>query len=285
MNKRDDFTPKTKEILAKRVGFICSNPNCRVATIGPHTDRTKSLNIGNAAHISAASSGGPRYDEKLTSAQRKHIDNGIWLCSNCATQIDTDKKKYDKELLIKWKLDAENKQTLKLEYKVENKLQISSEPYLEADLIFASGLSTPLGYSPKNQIEEVGENVNSIVNKHPIQIWNLDWDFVILIHNNSSCPALNVTLKPQGNKKFTQISKLKKINNIQPYKHIEVKSSYSFKTEETGSEASEKIRKSIPDDMIGLEMNIDYIDESRNSHCSTFKILENKEIENIKKIC
>ena len=31
---RDNFSAKTKKILAERVGFLCSCPNCRVPTIG-----------------------------------------------------------------------------------------------------------------------------------------------------------------------------------------------------------------------------------------------------------
>jgi len=35
---RDDFDLKTKEILAKRVGYRCSNPGCRKLTSGPRSD-------------------------------------------------------------------------------------------------------------------------------------------------------------------------------------------------------------------------------------------------------
>tara|TARA_B100000929_G_scaffold5347_1_gene4503 strand:+ start:517 stop:705 length:189 start_codon:yes stop_codon:yes gene_type:complete len=56
---RDDFTKKTKEILAKRVGLLCSNPKCKKPTSGPNSDQNKSTNIGVAAHITAASVGGP----------------------------------------------------------------------------------------------------------------------------------------------------------------------------------------------------------------------------------
>ncbi len=59
---RDNFTKKTIEILAKRVGYICSNPNCKKHTIGPHKEAYKSTSIGIAAHITAASEGGPRYE-------------------------------------------------------------------------------------------------------------------------------------------------------------------------------------------------------------------------------
>jgi hypothetical protein len=50
----------------------------------------QSFNIGVAAHITAASVGGPRYDASLKPKQRAAIENGIWLCQNCGTMIDRD---------------------------------------------------------------------------------------------------------------------------------------------------------------------------------------------------
>jgi hypothetical protein len=74
---RDDFPQKTKETLAKRVAYHCSNPECKMLTIGPNSDKDKASNIGVAAHITAASEGGPRYDTSITSEQRASINNGI----------------------------------------------------------------------------------------------------------------------------------------------------------------------------------------------------------------
>ena len=67
---RDDFDAKTKEILARRVGYRCSNPECGKLTSGPQEDPAKALNIGVGAHITAASEGGPRYDPSLSSEER-----------------------------------------------------------------------------------------------------------------------------------------------------------------------------------------------------------------------
>ena len=79
---RDDFTNKTKDILAKRAGYICSNPHCAKPTIGPNSDQSKALSIGVASHITAAAFGGPRYNKDLTNEQRIDLSNGIWLCMN-----------------------------------------------------------------------------------------------------------------------------------------------------------------------------------------------------------
>lgn len=63
--------------------------------------------IGRAAHISAASAGGPRYASSMASKQRKSIENAIWLCGNCHIKVDNDEGAYSTSLLKNWKLQAE----------------------------------------------------------------------------------------------------------------------------------------------------------------------------------
>lgn len=104
---RDNFTPKTIITLAKRAGFRCSNPNCRKLTVGSHEEKDKSTLIGIGAHITAAASGGPRYNSTLTATERSSINNAIWLCVNCATLIDKDPQKFNVTLLNKWKVEVE----------------------------------------------------------------------------------------------------------------------------------------------------------------------------------
>jgi hypothetical protein len=97
-----DFSETTKQILAKRAGQVCSNPDCRRPTSGPHSDETKAINLGEAAHIRAARPGA-RYDKIMTDEERAAISNGIWLCKECARKIDIDEARYPIALLEKWK--------------------------------------------------------------------------------------------------------------------------------------------------------------------------------------
>lgn len=107
MSNRDDFAEKTKQLLAKRVGFRCSNPICHATTSGPSDDPSKVINIGVAAHIKAASNGGPRFDPDLSTDKRRDPSNGIWLCQNCAKLIDSDASRFSVHLLNSWKYAAE----------------------------------------------------------------------------------------------------------------------------------------------------------------------------------
>ncbi len=106
-NNRDNFSTQTKRILAQRVNYICSNPDCRRGTIASGAEKDSTINTGVAAHICAAATGGPRFNENMTKEQRRNIENGIWLCQTCSKLIDSDEKVYTVELLNKWKETAE----------------------------------------------------------------------------------------------------------------------------------------------------------------------------------
>ncbi|MCX5831581.1 MAG: hypothetical protein NT140_06810 [Deltaproteobacteria bacterium] len=125
---RDEFPTTIKEELAKRVGFLCSNPGCRQPTSGPKSEPSGSVNIGVAAHITAASPGGPRFDDMLTSTERQSASNGIWLCQSCAKLIDSDLSKYTQGKLIEWKQDAEKA--------AERALEKRRSPYTESEGVF-----------------------------------------------------------------------------------------------------------------------------------------------------
>jgi len=106
---RDDFSPKVIDSLAKRASFICSNPDCRSQTLCPsETDPEKVIYIGKVAHITAAAENGPRYDPSLTPKQRASVQNGIFLCSNCAEMVDKNQGlDFSVDLLKNWKRDHE----------------------------------------------------------------------------------------------------------------------------------------------------------------------------------
>lgn len=135
---RDDFPQFVKETLAKRVNYLCSNPTCPIATIGPHTEASKAVNKGVAAHITAASPGGKRYDSDLTQEQRSGIENGIWLCQNCAKLIDSDDLLYTTLLLREWKAATEKRVQLSIESN-SPLIDLSDHPDLRIRASYAGG--------------------------------------------------------------------------------------------------------------------------------------------------
>lgn len=122
MTNRDDFAKRIIGTLADRAGNRCSNPGCHKSTSGPRTDPTAAINIGVAAHITAAAPDGPRYDPSLTREERSHPDNGIWLCQNCAKLIDNDPVRYPTHLLRQWKAQAEAEALTAIEQNAQPRL-------------------------------------------------------------------------------------------------------------------------------------------------------------------
>lgn len=115
---RDNFTAATKRKLAERAGFICSFPGCGQSTIGPSDESLEATaNIGEACHIAAAASGpgARRYDDGMTSEQRRSIENGIWMCRTHAKLIDSDENSFTPDLLHNWKVLAEQNAKARLE--------------------------------------------------------------------------------------------------------------------------------------------------------------------------
>jgi hypothetical protein len=109
MSARDDFRAPVREVLARRVAFICSFPGCDALTIGPSSDADDgSVSVGVAAHITAAAEGGPRYDVNLSPEERASYANGIWMCQTHARFIDVDLT-FTADLLHEWKRAAEER--------------------------------------------------------------------------------------------------------------------------------------------------------------------------------
>ena len=104
---RDDFRKAIVERLAKRAGYLCSNPHCRVLTVGAAQGHDGFVIIGMAAHITAAAAGGPRYDATLSSDRRRDQSNGIWLCQSHGKLVDSDEAYFTVALLREWKTQAE----------------------------------------------------------------------------------------------------------------------------------------------------------------------------------
>lgn len=156
----DDFPTPVKELLAKRVAQRCSNPGCGHPTSGPQDDPAKAVNVGVAAHITAASAGGPRYDAAMDPAQRRSADNGIWLCQTCAKLIDNDELRYPVAKVRDWKARAEataaknlerpsgpppekfaRLERLMPELLAEMRDDLASNPFMREFVVYKKGLS------------------------------------------------------------------------------------------------------------------------------------------------
>jgi cytochrome c553 len=148
---RDNFRQKTINTLAKRVAYRCSNPACRIPTIGPEQRGDGTVVVGVAAHITAAAKGGPRYDPSLTPEQRRHQSNGIWLYEIHGKQVDADEQHFTVETLRAWKKVAESEVADAITcLQVPRPPKVVSAPDAE-DVEFGQSLGLP----PEDTVEAV----------------------------------------------------------------------------------------------------------------------------------
>jgi len=100
-NKARNISLNTTKRLYGLSGNVCANPSCRKKLI------TENNQIGEIAHICAASPDGPRYDPNMTDDERRSIDNLLLLCETCNNLVDHNEKDYPVSLLKQWKNNHE----------------------------------------------------------------------------------------------------------------------------------------------------------------------------------
>ena len=157
MNIRDDFSQPIKNTLKMRAAFICSNPNCKKMTIAPSPENEEKVQyIGIAAHITAATEGGPRFDESLSKEKRKSINNAIFLCGNCSIMIDKNNGiDYKKEVLFEWKKSHDEWVLKQLNKTINTNTNVRVESFKQSGGITANIINVEkLKISEKNEGRE-----------------------------------------------------------------------------------------------------------------------------------
>ena len=271
-NSRDDFTKAVIDILGRRVGYLCSKPDCRKPTVGSNTNDSRATSIGEAAHITAASPGGARYNPDLTQEQRSDISNGIWLCSNCATLIDKDPLKFPVELLYNWKKNAEIESSQRLEGK--GSTTYNPVPILEADMLGWGRSRVNMAYSNKNPIEERDGYLVHVAGQNPIIHWALAWRYDLVIHNNSTVPAINVKVESIGKIHFTEFQKPNDVNSIAPLQSMSLKVKYECMVEGVHTVADEMKKPRFPGVFKDMTLKLTYLDESRKENISYVEFVD-----------
>lgn len=214
-NNRDDFPSSVKRKLAERAGGRCSFPQCNQSTSGPSLDsHDVSINNGIAAHITAASPGGSRYDANMTSEVRGSIANGIWLCPTHASLIDKESSVYSTKQLQQWKAEAEYSARKSLEFNqqstssTENRTVHGSNfdlqpklPYSNKDMRVLSLYSSILSYEVIRKIStrsfgsiigrDITAPINTIENVYNDPAYKFQNNSLESLRQNLTCSATN----------------------------------------------------------------------------------------------
>lgn len=187
---RDNFSLPTIRILAARAAHRCSNPSCKQLTSGPRLDSDMSINIGVGAHITAASFGGPRFDPSLTIEKRSSVNNGIWLCQNCAKLVDNDEQRFSVSLLQSWKSRAEEDAAAELH--AENEIDGPRFAILERILKSHTNYVWDVTISPN------GRRVFSASNDKTVKMWDLATGNLLATFLGHTSFICSVSISPDG---------------------------------------------------------------------------------------
>lgn len=105
---------------------MCSFPGCRTQVLAKSTGTDAAAVLGFICHISAHSSGGPRYDSSLPSSAVDRYENLILLCGHHHTLVDKQPNTYTSDDLKKWKRDHEEwvKASLAKEMPLVNSIEL-----------------------------------------------------------------------------------------------------------------------------------------------------------------
>ncbi|WP_313714028.1 hypothetical protein [Pseudomonas sp.] len=162
---RDDFSETTKIELLVRAANLCSR--CRVFTVGSTHAGDRKNSIGVAAHICAAASGpgAKRYDPNQTKAERKHFDNGIWMCYSCSKLIDNEENFHTADRLREMKA-AHQAYVSSLvgvipmaPFEAENKIRAG---ILEATISLITKAGSPANFDVSAVVDGYEQSINSI---------------------------------------------------------------------------------------------------------------------------
>ena len=180
---RDNFVVSAENTRFSR-WLAVSNPDCRAPTTGPVSDPARASVVGVAAHITAAASGGPRFDCALSAQERKSVSNGIWLCATCAKKIDEDCSRYTSSVLRFWRLDAEHHADQEKGRPVAAKLRF-----------VVIGLDPDCLWRPSHRLGKVAAQVGAIPQVGFHAIPQDAWSTLGVSPNTHSCdPILDITL-------------------------------------------------------------------------------------------
>lgn len=179
------ITEKSIKLLWSNAAGRCSFTNCeekltvcQAASAAPHT-------LGEMAHIKGKNKGANRYDESQTDEQRDSYENLILLCPNHHTLIDKPENEhiYSVDVLLKMKLDHENKVKERLEVEMLSDIE---EVKSKISIYLAENKQTWLQYGPVSEAAQKNPHNNEIY-----AVWKSERLSIIVPNNRIIVNILN----------------------------------------------------------------------------------------------
>ena len=110
----------------------------------------------------------------------------------------------------------------------------------------------------------------------PIIYWGLNWNFNLMIYNNSNHPAYNIKVESIGSEHFTQIDTLPKIDNLSPLQNVNLKARYEDTVEGDHTVVDAIINSKVPEKFKNLSLKLTYYDDARNLYTNYVRFSGNE---------
>ena len=144
-------------------------------------------------------------------------------------------------------------------------------PELTLEIIPEGGMSSPVGLSSKNIVNDEG----NIEGNNAIRIFRLTWRFKVIIRNNSDSTAYYPKLHfIDSNPKFTKIDPLNELQPIINTQPKELKSEYSKFEECQGKDRTKTT--GIPEDFSNLKIFIESKNGKKMKFYTLYSVANNK---------
>lgn len=204
---RENFTPKIRDKIAASAGYQCSFPGCNRRTVGPGPGVDYISNSGYAAHIYAASKGGPRGQGGLEPAELRAPENGLWLCGAHAKLVDNNRGvSYPPETLLSYKALHEARVLLEHEGLYPpvgwlHEIRILRSPLFSSDQKFQLAKLNLIYGSNCTGKTAITEWIRGFFDCHDLDRWSPANDVPLELHLSLLNPKLqNVQLTVDGKK-------------------------------------------------------------------------------------
>jgi len=165
---RDRVPPAQEKVLAFRSGNTCAYPSCGAKLVleAMHTQDLDKA-VGKAAHIAAASVGGPRYDDKMTKDQRGSAANLIFLCGPHHGAVDSQLHLHTTDFLLEAKRKHERKVSRAIQFAMGEvsfvHLELVCNGFAIRQDIIQQAVELPLEIDEKIYLNDLGDDSRELI--------------------------------------------------------------------------------------------------------------------------
>ncbi len=104
----------------------------------------------------------------------------------------------------------------------------------------------------------------------------ITWKYSLVIRNNSSVSAFNLSISYDGSKKFDFIGSINPQEPLEPLKQLELVAIFKKTIQSNAQEANEAATVFFPDELIGLTLILTYKNERGKKFKTIYTITDNK---------